>query len=459
MNSTTAAKPPLLFISHKHSDWRIASTLSQFLKKTTASQLRIHLSSGSDDEAPEPGRILSQQLRNKLWESEALVLVYTDSERDWGYCLWECGVATLPESPDTNAVVLQCGDESPAVYEDLVRVKATDLTALKTFVKQVCRSPTFFRSRTEPLTRLTERDCDEAAQELHTKLNAVIRDHQRSETWSPWPLLRVSISDDVVRSLPDAADKIATVRANARVTGSQNGVLSLFGLGRVQPGTLLADLARVPARQNDDEGWLDSCCEQLADCAVFVAPVVKAVTLRASGPDADYTPVVTNMRRVFIDKLIECEICFYNLSDPRGIPVALRMVPIQKVHYRNYDEIKQQKLSRLIDELEQGNKSRLPVFGPLGEAKFVVHRATLEQQLLKSMRASLDEPTIEQLLGDAKLSSMFEAFCVVPRRATIADARARAATIPGCQDVFVTERGSAEEAVLGYLTNVDLARL
>jgi len=75
------------------------------------------------------------------------------------------------------------------------------------------------------------------------------------------------------------------------------------------------------------------------------------------------------------------------------------------------------------------------------------------------MRANLDEPTIEQLLGDAKLSSMFEAFCVVPRRATIADARARAATIPGCQDVFVTERGSVEEAVVGYLTNVDLARL
>ncbi len=252
--------------------------------------------------------------RARPWSS-----VYTNSEKDWGYCLWECGVATLPESPDTNAVVLQCGDESPAVYEDLVRVKATDLTALKTFVKQVCRSPTFFRSRTEPLTRLTERDCDEAAQELHTKLNAIIRDHQRSETWSPWPLLRVSISEDVVRSLPDAADKKATVRANARVTGSQNGVLSLFGLGRVQPGTLLADLARGPARQNDDEGWLDSCCEQLADCAVYVAPVVKAVTLRTSGPDADYTPVVTNMRRVFIDKLTEFEICFYNLSDPRGI--------------------------------------------------------------------------------------------------------------------------------------------
>ena len=257
--------------------------MSQFLKRTTAKQLRIHLSSGSDDEAPEPGRILTQQLRNKLWESEALILVYTDSEKDWGYCLWECGVATRPDTPDTNAIVLQCGDEPPAVFEDLVRVKATDLTALKTFVKQVFRNPTFFRSRTEPLTRLTEQDCDEAAQELHTTLNAVIRDHQRAETWSPWPLLRVSLSDQVLTSLKTTTDKTGLVRANARVTAAQNGVLSLFGLGKLQPDALLADLARVPAHQNAGQDWLDSSCEQLADCALSIAPVVKAVTMRASG--------------------------------------------------------------------------------------------------------------------------------------------------------------------------------
>ena len=248
------------------------------------------------------------------------------------------------------------------------------------------------------------------------------------------------------------------VRASARVTTAQNGVLTLLGLGQLQPGTLLADLARAPATLNGGQDWLDSCCEQLADCAVSVAPVVKAVTLRASGTDAEYTPVVTSMRRVFIDKLAEFEICFYNLSDPRGIPVILRMVPTQRLVYRNYADIVQMKLSLLIDELEDRSKSRLPVFGALGEAKFVVHRATMEQHLLKTLRAREEEPTLEQLLSDAKLSPMFGAFCVVGRRATIADARARAATIPGCQDVFVTETGSPEEPVLGYLTNVDLAR-
>jgi hypothetical protein len=242
------------------------------------------------------------------------------------------------------------------------------------------------------------------------------------------------------------------------VTGSQNGVLNLFGLGKVKPGTLLADLARVPDHQNSGQDWLDSCCQQLADCAVFIAPVVKAVTLRASGAVAEYTPVVTSMRRVFIDKLTEFEICFYNLSDPRGIPVISRMVPTQKLVYKNYADIEHEKLSLLIDELEERDKSRLPVFGALGEAKFVVHRATMALHLLKTLRAKVEEPTLKSLLNDAKLSSMFGAFCVVSRRASIAEARARADAIPGCQDVFITETGSVEEPVLGYLTNVELAR-
>jgi hypothetical protein len=164
------------------------------------------------------------------------------------------------------------------------------------------------------------------------------------------------------------------------------------------------------------------------------------------------------MRRVFIDKLTEFEICFYNLSDPRGIPVISRMVPTQKLVYKNYADIEHEKLSLLIDELEERDKSRLPVFGALGEAKFVVHRATMALHLLKTLRAKVEEPTLKSLPNDAKLSSMFGAFCVVSRRASIAEARARADAIPGCQDVFITETGSVEEPVLGYLTNVELAR-
>jgi hypothetical protein len=51
---------------------------------------------------------------------------------------------------------------------------------------------------------------------------------------------------------------------------------------------------------------------------------------------------------------------------------------------------------------------------------------------------------------------MFEAFGVIGRRATIAEARTKVDSMPDCRDLFVTETGKATESVLGYLTNLDL---
>ena len=164
----------------------------------------------------------------------------------------------------------------------------------------------------------------------------------------------------------------------AGVTGTQNGAPNLFGLGLIKPNTLVKDLMLVPAIQNGGGDWLDSCCQQVADSAMYTAPVVKAVTLRAAGVDTEYTPVVTSSRRVFIENKTEFEVSFYNLSDPRGIPVVSRMVSIQQLFYKSLDDVKQQKIAGLIDELEARKKSRLPLLGPRGEARFVVHRSMME---------------------------------------------------------------------------------
>jgi integrase len=37
--------------------------------------------------------------------------------------MWECGVATKPDSPETRIIVLQCGTEVPPVFQDQVRVQ------------------------------------------------------------------------------------------------------------------------------------------------------------------------------------------------------------------------------------------------------------------------------------------------------------------------------------------------
>jgi hypothetical protein len=101
---------PLLFISHKHVDHEVATALADFIKDHTGAQVRIHVSSNPDYQGPAAGRVINQALRETLWQTEALILVYTSADQDWSYCLWECGVATNRGRPE-NIIVLQCGDE------------------------------------------------------------------------------------------------------------------------------------------------------------------------------------------------------------------------------------------------------------------------------------------------------------------------------------------------------------
>ena len=113
----TSTGPPFLFISHKHVDHELATVLAKFIKNHTGAQVRIHVSSDPDYVGPPAGRVLNQTLRETLWQTEALILIYTSADQSWSYCMWECGVATNAASPDTNIYVLQCGEELVSRYE------------------------------------------------------------------------------------------------------------------------------------------------------------------------------------------------------------------------------------------------------------------------------------------------------------------------------------------------------
>ena len=67
--------------------------------------------------------------------------------------MWECGVATLPDSPDTRIILFQCGDSAPSLFDGQLGVNARDKTSVQAFVTQFMTSSlTFFRVRPKPLT-------------------------------------------------------------------------------------------------------------------------------------------------------------------------------------------------------------------------------------------------------------------------------------------------------------------
>lgn len=148
MEVTTPGGPtqsqPLLFISHRHADRRIADVIRTFVRDRSGGRIAVFQSSSAQAANPRVGRELQKELKEHLWAAGAVVLVYTSREEDWSYCMWEVGVATHPASPKTKIVVLQCGPEPPSVYSDAVRVNALDLTDVQKFTNEFLTSPDFF---------------------------------------------------------------------------------------------------------------------------------------------------------------------------------------------------------------------------------------------------------------------------------------------------------------------------
>ena len=89
--------------------------------------------------------------------------------------------------------------------------------------------------------------------------------------------------------------------------------------------------------------------------------------------------------------------------------------------------------------------------------KFMVHKSMIEAYVSDcalSGDGDVTSLTVHDLLGGSPSAAMFgHTFAVVDRSVDMDHALAAMNAIPGCQDVFVTADGTADSAVVGWLTN------
>jgi hypothetical protein len=299
-------KKPLLFISHRHTDQAIAGVLRQFVTDRSGGRIAVFQSSSAEAENPRVGRELQKELKERLWAAGVVVLVYTSPEEDWSYCMWECGVATHPQSPETKVIVLQCGSRAPTVYADAVRVKAADQVDVQKFVNDFLTSPQFFPDHREAVAPGFSPNGDEvrqAAKQLHAALQELVAgDAEEGEDWATVPFLRVQLTYaevDAIRDL-DAANGSRLVREAARLVEIDSEAKRLFGLGRVES---LAPLSRLlsswqQGRPEDVTIWIDELAEQIRIGSHWGLPRFGWQLMR-SVDDADrarYTPNLTRVR-------------------------------------------------------------------------------------------------------------------------------------------------------------------
>ena len=145
---------PVLFTSHKHSDARIAELVAKFVRRITGVQIEVFLSSHPSFVGPRAGKELGGELKGALGRAEVVVLVYTTTDNDWSWCIWECGLAEDPREPSTTIVLFQCLKDSPDVFDGGVKINAWNSDSLNRFAKRF-RGPELFPHFGRPATGLS----------------------------------------------------------------------------------------------------------------------------------------------------------------------------------------------------------------------------------------------------------------------------------------------------------------
>ncbi len=250
-----------IFISHKFlsPDMEAARKLANRLK-IISEEIDIFLASDPDFEGPRIGRSINESLRSVLGQVSLVILIYSDTEHDWGWCMWECGVATDPndETP-TNVVILSLRGRVPRQYQNYLIVDATKEESIQNFVKQLCTDETFFPNVEHALTNRNPNDVfiKEQAQLLSQELKpyTVISEREEVQRWGGISLYVGSSTIQKLKNLKSSPleaqdqdinliNELNQLTENMVVTKSVGWGLSHFDYEGAPPDITLADLRK-----------------------------------------------------------------------------------------------------------------------------------------------------------------------------------------------------------------------
>lgn len=308
---TVGETRPLVFISHRHEDKALADVIGRFIRSSSAGQVEVYQSSEANAERPTAGNNLADELKRALWRAERVIFIYTDKDADWGWCLHECGLAVLPDTPPTRVTVFTCGASAPPQLAGRVVVKIRDRGDVQHFANQFLTSPDFFPGHNHAVTGFNENDADvvAAATGLFDAL-AEIPDPQGNEMrhWPANPFLQLEIEgEDHQRLQADGSHRqrleIAhQILVQSRITDSDSEGARIFGR-RWEPAadTRFGEfISGYRERLGDGQvGWLDALCDQMLAGARWEWPTLDWVLMRSMDRNDPrvYGPALTRVRR------------------------------------------------------------------------------------------------------------------------------------------------------------------
>lgn len=316
----------MIFISHKHADKGIADVVSDFITMQSGGRIKVFQSSSAWTDAPKAGRNLNQELREALWKARALILVYTTSDYNWDYCMWECGVATNPGSVDSKTIVFQCGGTVPKLYCDHVNVNARNPVDIQRFTNDFLTDPTFLPGSDGAISRFQPngREVVRAATDFLQKLRGILPPEKvdPDDEWPAYPFIQFELSQAEV----DRINKLkATERGrtaheiirNECVIGKADKYAEqLFGVPSFAPRMNVKQLADMwsDKHPNSKAEWLEGLCAQIMDGVMWRFPTPVWKFMQGMNGAAWYAPVMNRVRKIPSQQCLQFDVYFYKFN-------------------------------------------------------------------------------------------------------------------------------------------------
>jgi len=145
-------------------------------------------------------------------------------------------------------------------------------------------------------------------------------------------------------------------------------------------------------------------------------------------------------------------------------PVTIAMRFLADMTYYSIPRGKTEKdvtIKDLRDLIRRKDASRLPILDSDKKPKYMLHGSSVDKYL--AMEGKTENDSLDDLLTELKAQFKMEfglncAFVVVPETATLAEAKEKMDEIEFCQDIFITEKGTADEPLKGWLSNIRLGK-
>jgi len=238
--------------------------------------------------------------------------------------MYECGVATHPQSPRTRTILFQCGadEDPPQMFAGSVRINPRLEHDVQKFTNDLLTSPDYFPGHDRAITRFApnDRNIEQAAKELFTRLQEVLPvEREKPSEWPPHPFLRLQMPQDHVLRIESEPpeNRLNATRASllqSYVTAADGYAPKIFGKVIFQPGWQFQTLVNAWTDQfpEAEPTWVEGLAQQVMKCAQGSFPEPRWELMRSLDQNdvTWYGPVVLSVRTIPVQRVMEFTVYF-----------------------------------------------------------------------------------------------------------------------------------------------------